>query len=196
VRARVAIRARAPARPRARLCRPLVRGMRPRVPARTRVRYVFSNSASRAGSSNLHIYSFTVIQSSLKLARPGVSARSDRSVRSRTHGAGSSLIHNSSKGLMELQSSRRHSLTIFLRFALLFSAGLAWRPRLPPGNTRSGQPLIDSILIARSIELRGRSALIRGRISSDGRSSDDSDSDAVSRYLDISPLAARATTRA
>lgn len=93
-----------------------------RVYRRTRVRYVFSNSASRAGSSNLHIYSFTVIQSSLKLARTRVSARPARSVHARTHVAGSSLIHNSSKGLMELQSSR-HSLTIFfLYFALLLSA--------------------------------------------------------------------------
>jgi hypothetical protein len=115
---------------------------------------LFSNSASRAGSSNLHIYSFTVIQSSLKLARAGVSARSDESVRSRTHRAGSSLIHNSSKGLMELQSSRRHSLTIFLRFALLFSAGPGWRPGSSSSRDtlRSGQPLIDSILIAHLIE--------------------------------------------
>lgn len=45
---------------------------------RTRVRYVFSNSESQAGSSNLHIYSFTVIQSSLKLARTRVSARPPR----------------------------------------------------------------------------------------------------------------------
>lgn len=83
-----------------------------RVYWRTRVRYVFSNSESQAGSSNLHIYSFTVIQSSLKLARMRVSARPPRQCTGRTHAAGSSLIHNFSKGLMELQSSR-HSPTIF-----------------------------------------------------------------------------------
>lgn len=84
----------------------------------TRVRYVFSNSESQAGSSNLHIYSFTVIQSSLKLAWTRVSARLFCRCTPRTHAASSSLIHNSSKGLMELQSSR-HSPTIFF-FALLF----------------------------------------------------------------------------
>jgi len=83
-----------------------------RVYRRTRVRYVFSNSESQAGSSNLHIYSFTVIQSSLKLAWTRVSARLFCRCTPRTHAASSSLIHNSSKGLMELQSSR-HSPTIF-----------------------------------------------------------------------------------
>lgn len=84
-----------------------------RVYRRTRVRYVFSNSASRAGSSNLHIYSFTVIQSSLKLARADAcECAAVPLVHARTHAAGSSLIHNSSKGLMELQSSR-HSRRFF-----------------------------------------------------------------------------------
>lgn len=90
----------------------------------TRVRYVFSNSESQAGSSNLHIYSFTVIQSSLKLGRTRVSVHGRPvGARARIHVASSSLIHNSSKGLMELQSSR-HSPTNFF-FPLLSSVFLS-----------------------------------------------------------------------
>lgn len=94
-----------------------------RVYRRTRVRYVFSNSESQAGSSNLHIYSFTVIQSSLKLARTCVSARPSCRCTERTYAASSSLIHNSSKGLMELQSSRHSPTIFFFHFSFLFFAG-------------------------------------------------------------------------